>query len=485
MPVFSLPAQHGIGDFGTSAYAFVDSLHTHGIKYWQILPLNSGTSQNGESPYFSESAFAINPLLISLLLLQGKGLLSAKEIAALPKFSSDRINYDQVRDAKIPLLRRAVTRFQNTPDFEVFCQRNAFWLDDFALFESLHTTYARSWDKWPECARDREPEEIDLCTCTNKLEIHVQKVLQYCAWTQWDNLHWHCTGKGITVIGDMPIYVARDSSDCWTNASLFKLDAHKRPIAVSGVPPDYFSATGQLWNNPVYNWDVHERDGFSWWVQRLRHLFSLYDIVRIDHFRGLVQYWEIPAGETTAVNGAWKKVPTYALFDALMQAIKPFPVICEDLGIITDDVRAAMKHYGFFGMKVLQFAFGDDDPNNPYLPQNFGSDSIVYTGTHDNMPTLGWLRHGVGKRELKRIEDLTGKKSMDGEIVWDLIDIGMQSKAAIAVVPLQDILILDEKARINDPAATQGNWQWRWDPAKNPGEDAFDRFMALAKTTGR
>jgi 4-alpha-glucanotransferase len=308
--------------------------------------------------------------------------------------------------------------------------------------------------------------------------IRVCKVIQYFAWTQWQSLRGYCSRNGVTVIGDMPIYVSLESADVWSNSRLFKLDQNKRPVAVSGVPPDYFSATGQLWNNPVYNWDVHQREGFSWWTKRMRHLLSLYDIVRIDHFRGLVQFWEIPAGETSAINGAWQDVPTISFFDTLIEQVVPFSVICEDLGIITDDVREVIKHYGFFVMKVLQFAFSEDE-TNPYLPHNYDTNCLVYTGTHDNLPTLGWLNTVAGERERSSIRQYTKRNSDDFDTVWDLIELAMKSEAVIAVFPLQDVLTLGEESRINDPSRVEGNWQWRWNSVNSPLGPALSRLKRL------
>ncbi|HMA65606.1 MAG TPA: 4-alpha-glucanotransferase, partial [Chitinispirillaceae bacterium] len=302
----------------------------------------------------------------------------------------------------------------------------------------------------------------------------------------WKRLQRYCADRNISIIGDMPIYVALDSTETWTNPELFKLDKNKQPLAVSGVPPDFFSATGQLWNNPVYNWDEHKRTGFTWWIKRMRHLFSLYDIVRIDHFRGLVQYWEIPAGRPTAVDGVWMEVPTYDFFDTLQDAFTNFNVICEDLGIITDDVKEAIQRYNFPGMKVLQFAFGDDNSNNPYLPVNYNDNCIVYTGTHDNMPTLGWLQSGATAQELQWIQNYSGFVSDNPvEIVWKLIELALESRASVAIIPLQDILTLGLESRINDPSKLHGNWQWRWDGKTIPDADGFSRLYSIVKSTSR
>lgn len=486
LPVFSLPGGHGIGDFGSSAYDFVNLLSKVKCAYWQILPLNPGTTENGYSPYFSTSAYAINPLYISLDMLHNDGLLTRNELAEIPETPVENIDYDKVRTLKMPLLTRAAQRFHPDDHYFEFCKMNQHWLNDYAMFEVLRYTTKKPWTDWDAVVRDREQSTIDNLNNIHKEAIHVQKVLQYFAMIQWKKLQAFCTEKGISIIGDMPIYVALDSTETWIDPQLFKLDNNKQPVAVSGVPPDYFSATGQLWNNPVYNWNEHKRNGFTWWIQRMRHLFSLYHIVRIDHFRGLVQYWEILAGKPTAIDGAWRDVPTYDLFDILRDTFTNFPVICEDLGIITDDVKEAIQRYSFPGMKVLQFAFGDDTLDNPYLPVNYDDNCIVYTGTHDNLPTLGWLESEATTQELQRIQNYSGFISDDPvEIVWKLIEMALESKASVAIIPLQDILTLGVTARINNPAKLHGNWQWRWDDAAYPAVDAFSRLFAMSERAGR
>ncbi|MCU0608733.1 MAG: 4-alpha-glucanotransferase [Chitinispirillaceae bacterium] len=485
MPVFSLPSRHGIGDFGPAAFSFADLLADHGVAYWQILPLNRGTPENGDSPYFSGSAFAINPLLLSLDLLAAYGLISKDEVEALPVFPKEKIDYDELRRIKQPLLEKAARRFTDTPAYEQFCRAQSGWLDDFALFDVLRDERGRPWTDWDAPLRDRDPDAIRACTGIYGDEIRIRKVLQFLCFVQWSSLRRHCAEKNIRIIGDMPIYVALDSTDTWSHPELFKLDDGRRPAAVSGVPPDFFSATGQLWNNPVYKWETHAASGFSWWTGRLRHLFTLYDMVRIDHFRGLVQYWEIPAGESTAVNGSWQDVPTRDFFDTLTAEITPFPVIAEDLGIITDDVRAFMKQYGFPGMKILQFAFSDDDPQNAYLPHMYDENCLAYTGTHDNMPTLGWLQSVASDRERERIAMYIKHASSSRETVWDLIEQAMASRAAVAVLPMQDVLTLGPQARINDPASLHGNWRWRWNPDTDPAQAAFSRLADLGKKHGR
>jgi 4-alpha-glucanotransferase len=366
----------------------------------------------------------------------------------------------------------------------LFCQLNSLWLTDFSLFEVVRRKLDSPFPEWPEPFRLHDPKALADFMAQHELDIEAEKTIQFFAWSQWQDLRHYCKAKGLIIIGDMPIYVSLDSADTWSSPGLFKLDNRFHPIAVSGVPPDFFSATGQLWNNPVYDWEAHKNQGFSWWVERMRQLFSLYDIVRIDHFRGLVQYWEIPSGQTSAISGAWKDVPSYDLFNKLLAEFKPFPVIAEDLGLITNDVRAVMKHYGFPGMKILQFAFDNDDPHNPYLPHTYDENCVVYTGTHDNLPTIGWLRSLTNSKEREQIVRYLGNASTDQEILWGLIERAMESKASIAVFPLQDILGLGEEARINCPAKLLGNWQWRWEN-KTDMKPEFDRMLRLKNKYNR
>jgi 4-alpha-glucanotransferase len=485
LPVFSLPSAHGIGDFGPEAYRFADLLAANGAGYWQILPLNPGSPESGESPYFSKSSLAINPLLLSLEKLRDEGLLSDREISGLPVCSRQTIDYDLLRRVKMQLLQKAAERFKGSDGFNGFLASNRSWLDDFAMYDVYRNIQVGPWPEWPDAFRDRDAKALGELSREQRTEIRLSGTLQFFAFKQWQELRRYCSERRLSLVGDMPIYVSLDSSDAWANPGLFKLDGERRPLAVSGVPPDYFSATGQLWNNPVYDWEAHRRSGFSWWINRMRRLFALYDILRIDHFRGLVQYWEIPYGETTAVNGRWMDVPTYELFDTLLDEIKPFPVISEDLGTITDDVRAAMDHYGFPGMKVLEFAFGEDNPKHPYLPENFTENCVVYTGTHDNMPFAGWLKKGASEQERERIFKYLGRKLDEKDTVWALIDRAMESVAEVAVFPLQDVLTLDESSRINEPSHLHGNWRWRWDKTAAPAEAAMKRMWELGKKSHR
>lgn len=487
MHLTSLPGSHGIGDLGESAYAFADRLAETKQRFWQILPLNPGHPGDGESPYFSSSAFAGNPLLISLPMLVEDGLLDEEDIAAPPSFPETIVDFVAVREYKIPRLEKAFHRFQQSPpkDFDKFCTKQAWWIDDYALYSVLSKEYKETtWTTWPAALRDRTPEALESAREEHAQSIQRTKAFQYFFFKQWFALKNYCNRKDILIVGDIPIYVSFDSADVWEHPEVFKLDDEKRPIAVSGVPPDYFSETGQLWNNPVYDWNYLKQTGYDWWVRRMAATFDRYDIVRIDHFRGLVQYWEVPAGEETAMNGTWQDVPTHDFFDTLIKRIRRFPVIAEDLGLITPDVHAAMNHYGFPGMKVLLFAFGEDNPQNPYLPHNYDRNAVVYTGTHDNNTFCGWLRDEAGSDEKRRFSEYVGREAPPEEAVWDAIRLGMRSVADLCIIPLQDYLGLGSSARMNQPAKKHGNWQWRATPDQLNSID-WETIGAITKTYGR
>jgi 4-alpha-glucanotransferase len=463
----SLPSPFGIGDMGPPSYAFADALAAAGVRYWQMLPLNPPNPENGESPYFSASAFALNPLLASPQLMAHDGLIDESDIAPCPVFPSGEVDFGEVRGYKNKLFDKAYGHFiagADSKNFDLFCRDHAWWLDDYCLFEALkRVNEGAPWAAWPRAMRDRHFHE--LCKAAKNITENIEKMrfMQWISFSQWFRLKRHCAKRGVAVIGDLPIYVSRESADVWTNPHLFKLDKEKRPVAVSGVPPDYFSATGQLWNNPVYDWEALRRDGFRWWERRLRATFERFDMVRIDHFRGLVQYWEVPAGETTAVSGSWQNVPTREFFDTMIRRFPSFPVIAEDLGIITPDVTEAMKHYGFPGMKVLQFAFGEDNPDHQYLPHTYNENCVAYTSTHDNMPFRAWL-DSARPDERARVSRYLGREMPAEEAFMALSEKLMQSAADLVVFPLQDLLLLGGESRMNDPSQTFGNWQWRCTP---------------------
>lgn len=470
MHISSLPSKYDIGDFGPTAYNFADFLYDSKQSYWQILPLNPTNKENGDSPYFSESTFAGNPLLISPELLEEEGLLTKDDLTALEVKDLGSVDFDSVRDHKLPLLEKAFKHFLKTEErsaFDHYLKENSYWLDDYALFRAIKKKIKKQpWSKWQKGYRDRDPGVLADFEKKNEKVILKEKFLQYIFYRQWVKLKTYCNQKGITIIGDLPIYVSYDSSDVWVNPGIFKLDEKKEPYVVSGVPPDYFSATGQLWNNPVYRWDMLQETGYKWWIDRLSCMFKLYDLVRIDHFRGLVQFWEVPSSETTAVNGSWQDVPTYDFFDKLISHFQGFPVIAEDLGIITDDVKEAKTHYGFPGMKILMFAFGEDNPLNPYQPHNFERNCIVYTGTHDNNTLQGWVKDEAREEDVQRLYDYIGDKSTGSELNWKLIRLAMMSIADGVIIPVQDILGLGQKARMNQPSNAFGNWAWRMKPGQ-------------------
>jgi 4-alpha-glucanotransferase len=488
MHLSSLPSSYGIGDMGPAAFRFVDTLVSAGARYWQMLPLNPSNPENGESPYFSASAFAGNPLLLSPELLAQDGMIDKSDIAPPSRFPENAVDYPAVRAFKSGLIEKAYERYAQTGrnrDFDRFCEEQSWWLDDFCLFAVLHRVHGnKPWSSWPRSLRDRSIDELLIANATHAKEIEREKFVQWLFFRQWFRLRRYCRDKNLLLIGDLPIYVSLESADVWTGPHLFKLDRSKRPTGVSGVPPDYFSATGQLWNNPVYDWDAMHRYRFDWWEQRFRATFERFDIVRIDHFRGLVQYWEVPAGEKTAINGSWQDVPTKPFFDAMIERLGDFPVIAEDLGIITPDVRAIMDRYRFPGMKVLQFAFGDDNPDHPYLPHTYDSNCIAFTGTHDNVPFAAWLEHNAGPDERKRAFRYIGGERPVPDAVWAFIEKLMQSKANLVIVPLQDLLTLGAESRMNDPGQTFGNWKWRCNRDQLGAVD-WKRFLKYSTSTGR
>ena len=462
--ISSLPSSHGIGDLGSEAYKFADKLHQASQSYWQVLPLNPTNPGSFNSPYFSPSAIGGNPLLISLERLVEQGYIDNSLFYEhqLPKHEVD---YPAVVRYKLPILNSAYANFTKKTSrtrFDAFCKKQAGWLDDFALFMALKQKYdGAKWHVWPKEIEFRHKQTLDTITQECAEQIDREKWYQFIFFEQWQELKHYCNNRNIQIIGDIPIYVSYDSVDVWSKTTLFKLNTNLRPTFVSGVPPDYFSATGQLWNNPVYNWDAMKADGYSWWIHRMKVMFERFDIVRIDHFRGLVQFWEVPAGEKTAINGAWQPVPTYDFFDTLTKLLPGFPVIAEDLGIITDDVREAMDRYNFPGMKVLLFAFGEDNPFHPYLPHMYDRNCIVYTGTHDNNTARGWFEKEASDEDRERVYRYTSAERTAESVVATLIRTAQSSVANTAIIPLQDLLMLGMDCRMNQPAVTEGNWKWR------------------------
>ncbi|HET8630153.1 MAG TPA: 4-alpha-glucanotransferase [Thermomicrobiales bacterium] len=474
----SLPGRYGIGELGPAAGMFIDFLAAAGQRLWQMLPL--GPTAEGDSPYTSPSAFAGNPLLVSVDRLRDDGLLGAADLADTPDFPAVAVAYEAVRPFKEGLLRRAYARFRPDAAFGVFAARHAAWLDDYALFAALRARHdgAHWWDWGPPLAR-RDADALGRARRELADELAYQRFVQYRFFGDYAALRRAARARDVRLIGDLPIFVARDSADVWAHSDLFQLDAGYAPTAVAGVPPDYFSATGQLWGNPLYRWDAMARDGYAWWTARLRMALSLYDLVRLDHFRGFEAYWAVPAGEETAANGRWVAGPRDAFFAAVRDALGGLPFLAEDLGLITPEVHALRERVGLPGMKVLQFAFSD--PDSPYLPHNYTPDCVVYTGTHDNDTTRGWWA-AAGEEERALARRYLGRDGAD--IAWDLIRLAFGSVAALAIVPLQDVLDLGGEARMNAPGVPTGNWTWRYERGALTAPLAA-RLRDLASVYGR
>lgn len=461
----SLPSPFGIGDMGPSAYRFADFLEETKQSFWQILPLNPTESIHYHSPYTSTSAFAGNPLLISPEFLFKDDLLCQSDLKSVPEFPMEKVDYQQALDYKAGLWSRAFGRFASkgkNDEYDRFCLEHSPWLDDFALFTALKAHFGgKAWSEWPQGLRDRDPEALQAARRELSDAVRMTKFLQFVFFKQWTPLKNYCNRKGIQIIGDIPIYVDYDSSDLWVHPEFFKLDDSKKPDVVAGVPPDYFSATGQLWGNPVYRWEEMKASGYSWWIQRIAHNLKLFDLVRIDHFRGLVAYWEVSAMEKTAVNGKWVEAPAMDFLNQLAKRFPHCPIIAEDLGIITPDVREVMNHFELTGMKVLLFAFGDDLSTNPYLPHNLPKNCVAYTGTHDNNTIKGWFEKEATPEDKRRLFRYLGREVPVKELPQELIRLLMMSVANTVIFPLQDILGLGGEARMNRPATGQGNWEYR------------------------
>jgi len=471
----SLPGRFGIGDLGSEAYRFVDFLADTGQRLWQVLPL--GPIGHGNSPYQCHSVFAGNPLLISLETLVEEGDLAPVDLKDVPLFPEHRVDFDAVIAFKMPLLKKSFEVFESKAGsaqhsaFESFCKEKTSWLDDYALYMALREAHGFvAWNMWEKDIRMRHPGAVKLWNKKLVREIRYHKYQQYQFFRQWAKLKKYCHDRGIRLFGDMPIYVSLDSDTVWLHPELFYLDESGRPTLVAGVPPDYFSATGQLWGNPLYCWDLMAQDGYAWWIERIKATLSLVDIVRIDHFRGFEKYWEVSGGDATARNGRWVPGPGADLFEAIKNALGDMPIIAEDLGVITPEVDALRERLGFPGMRVLQFAFGTDPKADDYRPHNYPRNCVVYTGTHDNNTTIGWFREEVlgdttQSREVREAEKRLALKYMgsDGkEVNWDFIRLALMSVADTAIIPLQDVLGLGAEARMNRPATASGNWAWRF-----------------------
>jgi 4-alpha-glucanotransferase len=446
-----------------------------GQKIWQVLPLSP--TGYGDSPYQCFSAFAGNPLLIDLTALQQDGLLAAADLSHAPEFPDGRVEYGAVIQFKSTMLREAAQNFfsgRREPEmrgYQEFCRENAAWLDDYALFMAVKVVHGGvAWTDWNAEIRQRTPEALRDWGERLSAEVDTFKFAQYEFFRQWNKLKDHCRGLGVHIMGDIPIYVAHDSADVWSHSKLFQLDQEGRPTVVAGVPPDYFSATGQLWGNPIYRWDVLAQSGYEWWVKRFRAALGVVDMVRLDHFRGFEAYWEIPGGAKTAAGGRWVKGPGAEIFEVLQRELGQLPVIAENLGVITPEVEAIRERFGFPGMALLQFAFGNDPQGPSFRPHNYSRQLAAYTGGHDNNTTVGWWSSaGIGD-STRTAEDIRKERAfakaylgfVNEPINWVFIRAVMASVAAIAIVPLQDVLGLGSEARMNLPGTLSGNWRWRY-----------------------
>ncbi|MEN9472382.1 MAG: hypothetical protein RLZZ495_471 [Pseudomonadota bacterium] len=485
----SLPGSYGSGDLGAAAYHFVDWLQKAGQRLWQILPL--GGIGPGNSPYMSSSAFAGNVLLIDLDDLRQQGWLTSDDLIPDAAFEDNRLNFAAVVPWRMNRLWRASQRFnadasECTP-FIQFCTEHAHWLDDYALFMALAEHFDwQDWCDWPDGLSQRDPQAIANAAQCYQERIQFWKFCQWCFFTQWHRLRAYANAKQIQIVGDAPIFIAYQSAEVWARQDLFDLNPNGKPRVVAGVPPDYFSATGQRWGNPLYRWEQHTRDGFAWWIERIRHTLALVDIVRIDHFRGFAAYWEIPADAPNAIQGQWLPAPGLALFNAVQKALgDDLPIIAEDLGIITPDVEALRREFAFAGMRVLHFAFGgeaQDRSQNAFLPHNYEAETVVYTGTHDNDTTQGWWASAT-ERKRAYVRDYLPSSS-DATIHWDLIRAACASVANTAIYPMQDVLGLGTACRMNFPGHSEGYWEWRfrWEQVQ---PDHADRLLQWIRLFGR
>jgi 4-alpha-glucanotransferase len=462
----SLPSRGGIGDLGPAAYAFVDFLAAARQTLWQVLPL--GPVGTGNSPYSAISAFAGNPLLISIERLVDKDWLRPSALKKLG-VRVGPVNYESVYACKIPLLQEAARNFlresygESRARYERFCQENAWWLDDFALFTVLRQQHnQQSWQTWPRTLARREPDALDKIRKDYREALQVEHAIQFAFFEQWRALHSYCRQRRIKIVGDVAIFVNLDSADVWEHREIFHLNDKLEPVCVAGVPPDFFSKTGQRWGNPLYRWDVLKSRGYDWWIERMRWVLNVCDVIRLDHFRGFEAYWEIPGHEATAVNGRWVKGPEKELFHALRNSLGDLPFIAEDLGIITAEVERLRDDLGLPGMRILQFGFSDRGAHI-YLPHRFEKNTVVYTGTHDNDTTLGWWNNVATGAERAAVESYL-RPGRDG-IAWAFIRAALTSVADLCVIPLQDVLNLDSDARMNIPSKSDGNWSWRFSPS--------------------
>ena len=465
LPVASLPSKYGIGAFSKEAYEFVDTLEKAGQSYWQILPL--GPTGYGDSPYQSFSTFAGNPYFIDLEKLIKKGWITKDECKAYDfGDNAGYVDYEKIYNCRYEILRKAYerSRIADDADFQKFCKKNKEWLDDYALYTEIKAANGgKSWSEWEDEYRLRDELALEKFAKENREGILFQKFMQYEFATQWSALKAYANEKGIEIIGDIPIYVAFDSADSWSHPELFQFDENGLPTGVAGCPPDAFSATGQLWGNPLYKWEYHKKTGYAWWMKRIRHCVELYDVIRIDHFRGFDEYYSIPYGDQTAEFGHWEKGPGMDIFRTVKETLGDVKIIAEDLGFLTDSVIRMVEESGYPGMKVLEFAFDSRDSGcaNDYLPHNYPVNSVAYTGTHDNETIVGWWSSITKDEQKLAREYLCDQATPDKELYKSFISLIMRSSAKLCVIPMQDYLGLDNKSRINTPSTVGKNWKWR------------------------
>ena len=488
LPISSLPSKYGIGSFSKSAYEFVDWLKEAGQSYWQILPLVP--TSYGDSPYQSFSTFAGNPYFIDLDALIEEGVLTQEEVDSADFGNKeDDIDYEKLYKNRYPLLRKAYERsdISKNPDYCRFIEENGWWLKDYALFMAVKSRFdGVAWTEWAEDIKLRYGYAMEYYRRELYFDIEFHQYLQFTFYKKWMKLKAYANSKGVLIIGDIPIYVAMDSADTWANPEMFQLDRNNVPLAVAGCPPDGFSATGQLWGNPLYRWDYHERTGFDWWMKRLSYCFKMYDVVRIDHFRGFDEYYSIPYGAETAVDGHWEKGPGMALFGRMRQVLGEREVVAEDLGYMTDSVRRLVKDSGFPNMKVLEFAFDSRDTGSAsdYLPHNYTENCVAYTGTHDNETIIGWFKSITKEEQDMAREYLCDDKSALKDLHWPMISMIMRSRANLCVIPMQDYLGLGNEARMNQPSTVGKNWKWR--AARSQfSEELKERIRKTTRIYGR
>ncbi len=482
--ITSLPSKFGVGDFGPSAFEFVDLLKQAGQTYWQILPVNP--TSFGNSPYSCTSAFAISPLFVSPEFMIRDGFLEENELEVDLECSPHHVQYSPVLNFKISLLRKSYSRFSRRVDkneYEKFCLANSYWLEDFCLFTVLKNHFGgHSWSEWPEGIKCRNTVEKYLERLGELVEQ--EKYFQFVLFRQWAELQEYCRGNGIRIFGDVALYVNHDSADVWAHPEFFKLDQEMKPVVVAGVPPDYFSATGQRWGNPVFDWNILRENDYHWWLERLKHGLRLFDLIRIDHFRGFLAAWEIPASDSTAENGRWQECPGVKFFSRLLKEFESIPVVAEDLGVITQDVKDAMRQFGFPGMKLLIFAFDGDISQNPYAPDNHVKNCILYTGTHDCNTVRGWFEEELGEDAKVKLANILGSEVNAKTVAEELIILAMRSIADTVILPMQDVLGLGSESRMNCPGIAENNWEWRLLPGQWSSSDA-EKLAVMTKTYGR